>query len=378
MGSYTRKRCDPIMRQSIRLGSIAGIPVGLNWGLLLIAAFYIFNLAAGILPAAVPGASTSSYWIAASIGIFLFFGSILAHELGHALVAQRNGIKVNAITLWFLGGVALLDKEADNPGAEFRIAIAGPAVSVALGALFGGLWLVASPMVGGTLFTFILGYLSIVNIGLAIFNMLPAAPLDGGRVLAAALWWRSGNKNTARANAAKAGEVVGTGFMGLGLLLFFIGGNGFITIFLGWFIRNGARHERQRAERQERVTTADLRASMQPLVAPINRGITVSGLEALSGAYDKPVAFPIAGPNGPSGIVSSISVHTTRPEERPHVFIAELIVPWDQFTSARVGEQMETILERARNSGKDHVLVYDEIGQQVGYVALNGFLSAAH
>ena len=366
------------MRQSIRLGSIAGIPVGLNWGVLLIAAFYIFNLAVGILPAAVPNASTTGYWIAATAGIILFFGSILAHEFGHALVAQRNGIKVNAITLWFLGGVALLDKEADNPGAEFRIAIAGPAVSVALGVIFGALWLVASPMVGGTLFTFILGYLAVINIVLAVFNLIPAAPLDGGRVLAAALWWKSGEKNTARANAAKAGQIAGTGFMGLGVLLLLTGGNGFITIFLGWFIRSAALQERRRAERLDKVETADLAASMQPLVAPINGGITVSGLESLSASYPGPVAFPIAGPGGTSGLVSSISVHTTPPGERQSVFVADLVVPWEQFTSARENEPMAVVLERAKTSGKDHVLVYDDSGRQVGYVALNGFLSAVH
>ena len=104
------------MRQSLRLGSISGIPVGINWGLLLIAGFYIFNLAVGLLPAAVPGSSTFSYWVFASVSIVLFFASVLAHELGHAIVAQRNNIRVRAITLWFLGGVAELEKEADDPG----------------------------------------------------------------------------------------------------------------------------------------------------------------------------------------------------------------------------------------------------------------------
>ena len=365
------------MRQSIRLGSIAGIPVGLNWGLLLLAAFFVFNLAAVILPNEVAGASVASYWIFASIGVVLFFGSILAHELGHSLVAQRNGITVSAITLWFLGGVALLDKEADNPGAEFRIAIAGPAVSVALAAVFGAAWFVLSPFVGGTVFSFILGYLAIVNVALAVFNMIPAAPLDGGRVLAAALWWRSGNKNTARANAAKAGQAFGTAFMGLGILLLLNGGAGIITIFLGWFIRNGATQERRRAELKEAATTADLASTMQPLVAPLSPGITMAGLEAMSSAYEGPVAFPLSGPAGITGIVSSTSVHTTRPDERHLVFIEQNMVGWDQFTSARCGEEMETIVERARETNKSHVLVYDEMGRQVGYVALDGILSAA-
>lgn len=365
------------MRQSIRLGSIAGIPVGLNWGLLLIAAFYVFTLAGGILPAAVPGASAATYWIFATIGVAFLFGSILAHELGHAIVAQRNNIKVSSITLWLLGGVAQLEKEADSAGAEFRIAIAGPAVSVALAVLFGAVWFVASPFIGGTSASFILGYLAIVNVGLALFNMLPAAPLDGGRVLAAALWWKNGNRHTARASAAKAGQVVGTGLMGLGLLLFLNGAGSIFTILIGWFVRTGATHERRRAERLEVARTRTLDDAMQPIVSPIAGGITLAGLEAMTGAYDRPVAFPLSNSQGIVGIVSSTAVHSTRPEERPLVFVEDVVVPWDRFTSAWAGESTEVVLERARADAKDHVVIYDELGRQVGYVSLNGFLLAA-
>ena len=196
-----------VMRQSLRLGSISGIPVGINWGLLLIAGFYIFNLAAGIFPAAVPNGSQLVYWTVAAATVVVFFGSVLAHELGHAIVAQRNGINVKAITLWLLGGVAELEKEADDPGVEFRIAIAGPAVSVALAVGFGALWFALSPFISGGLLSFSLGYLALVNGGLAIFNPIPAAPLDGGRVLSSFLWWRSNNRHTARATSAGVGRV---------------------------------------------------------------------------------------------------------------------------------------------------------------------------
>ena len=365
------------MRQSIRLGSIAGIPVGLNWGLLVIAAFYVLNLAVGILPAEVPDASTTAYWVASTVAVFLFFASILAHELGHSLVAQRNGIKVNAITLWLLGGVAQLDSEPDNAGAEFRIAIAGPAVSVALAAVFGAVWFVASPFIGGTVLSYVLGYLAAINGVLAVFNMIPAAPLDGGRVLAAALWWKRDNRHSARASAAKSGQVIGNIILAVGILLLFTGTGSIFTIILGWFIRSGATHERRRAERLDRVRTGDLSSAMQPLVAPINRGITVSGLEAMSSSYDQPIAFPLSGPNGVSGIVSSTAVHSTRPNERHLTFVEDLLVPWDDFTSARVGEDMMVILDRARQANKGHVIVYDQMGRQVGYVSLTGFLSAA-
>lgn len=365
------------MRQSIRLGSIAGIPVGLNWGLLLIAAFYVLNLATGILPFFVPGASTTAYWVASSIAVVFFFGSILAHELGHAIVAQRNGIKVNAITLWLLGGVAQLDSEPDNAGAEFRIAIAGPAVSVALGAAFGAVWFALSPFIGGTVASFVLGYLAIINVGLAAFNMIPAAPLDGGRVLAAALWWKSDNRHTARATAAKSGQLIGSLILGLGVVLLLNGQGSIFTIILGWFIRSGATQERRRAQQLGKLATTDLAGAMEPLVGPISQGITVSGLEAMSAPYGRPTAFPVNGPTGVSGVVSSAAVHTIRPDERYSTLVEDLVVPWSSFTSARVGEDMSVILDRARESGKTHVIVYDEMGRQVGYVALTSFLSAA-
>lgn len=366
-----------IMRQSLRLGSISGIPVGLNWGLLLIAAFYVFNLAVGILPAEVPGASAGSYWFFAAIGVVAFFGSILAHELGHSIVAQRNGIKVRAITLWFLGGVAELEKEADDPGVEFRIAIAGPAVSVALAAAFGVLAFGVGTVFGGGLFAFTLLYLALVNGVLAVFNMIPAAPLDGGRVLASALWWRSKNRHTARATAAKAGEVFGTAMIIIGVIGIFTGAGTFVLAILGFFLRTAAGAERRRAEANGALSTANVATAMLPLVGPINRGITVAGLESMSTAYERPVAFPLWSPDGITGLVPSTAVNSTPPANRTHTFVEDIVVEWGDFTSARVEEKMEDVVDRARMTEKSHVLVYDGEGRQVGYLPLDGSLALA-
>ena len=221
------------LRQSIRLGSISGIPVGINWGLLLIAALYTLNLAVGILPATAPDASMVSYWFFALVGVVAFFGSILAHELGHSIVAQRNGIRVKAITLWLLGGVAELEREADDPGVEFRVAVAGPAVSVALAAGFAVMAWFASTLLGTAVLGATLGYLALLNGVLAVFNMIPAAPLDGGRVLSAALWKRSQNRHEARARAARAGELFGGFLLAVGVVGFLFGYGTFIMAILG-------------------------------------------------------------------------------------------------------------------------------------------------
>lgn len=360
------------MRQTLRLGSFSGIPIGINWGLLLIAAFYMFNLAVGVLPATVPGASTLSYWVFAGIGVVAFFGSVLAHELGHSIVAQRNNIQVRAITLWLLGGVAELESEAENPGVEFRIAVAGPLVSVAMAVAFGALWWFTSLFLGGGVLAATLGYLAIINVVLAVFNMIPAAPLDGGRVLAAALWWRSDNRYTARASAARVGQVFGTAMLGLGLFGVFAGAGTFIWLILGFFLRTAATAERRRAEALGAIATADVATSMYPIVSPITSGITLAGLDSMRFAHAGPVAFPIWENGVVVGLVPSTAVDQFPIQQRTERRVEDAIVSWEDFTSARIDEKMSDVIERARLADKTHVLVYGIDNTQVGYLPLNG------
>ena len=359
------------MRQSLRLGSISGIPVGINWGLLLIAAFYVFNLAVGIFPSAVPGASQLGYWVFAVTSVAVFFGSVLAHELGHSIVAQRNGIRVKAITLWLLGGVAELEKEADDPGVEFRIAAAGPAVSVVLAALFGALALVLRPAFGGGLLTFSLGYLALLNGALAVFNMIPAAPLDGGRVLSSILWRRNNNRHSSRATAARVGQIFGTGLFIVGTIGFLMGSGTFVLALLGLFLRFAASAERRRAEALNKLQTASVATSMSRIAAPISPGLTASGIQALSGTSAQGVAFPLWSPRGITGMIPSASIDAIPLGQRAFVDAQSLLVPWSDFTSATVNEPMSQVLGRAQATGKSHVLVYDQLGNQVGYLGLD-------
>ncbi len=362
------------MRQSLRLGSISGIPVGINWGLVVIALLYLFNLAVGILPAAVPDASVASYWIFSAVGVTAFFASVLAHELGHSIVAQRNNIHVRAITLWLLGGVAELEKEADTPGVEFRIAIAGPAVSAVLAVVFGLLSLVASTVFGGGVFSFTLGYLALINVALAVFNMIPAAPLDGGRVLAAALWWRSNNRHTARARSARVGEIFGTFLLLVGVIGLFTGAGTVILAILGFFLRTAASAERRRAETLNVMQHADVATSMLPIVDPISAGITIAGLEAMAASYPRPVAFPLWAEGGVVAVVPSTVADRTPLNERTVRRVEDVALGWSEFTSARIEERMEVVVERARNMNKSHVLIYDASGTRVGYLPLDGSL----
>jgi Zn-dependent protease len=235
------------MRPTIRLGKMFGIDVGLHWSILLIAFVLISALSGTVLPSFAPGLAGAAYLLAAVSTAALFMGSIVAHELGHSIVAQRNGIEVRGITLFALGGVAALESEPEDPGAAARIAIAGPAVSVAIGvgALAGAAMLGA--LGAGGLVVAAFTWLGIINLALAVFNMIPALPLDGGRVLQAALWKRSGQQHHATISAAKVGRWLGWAIVAFGLWQFFQTGAGLWTALIGWFVLTSAKAEGTRA-----------------------------------------------------------------------------------------------------------------------------------
>lgn len=250
------------MRPSLRLGTIAGIPVGLHWSIGLIGALLTVSLAGTILPVTAPGYAGAAYLVAAVATTGLFLASIVAHELGHSVVAENNGVGVQGITLFALGGVATLENEPRTPGVAARIALAGPAVSLAIGvgslvAATAAAFLGASPLaVAG------LGWLGIVNLFLAGFNLLPALPLDGGRVLQAALWKRQGDRHRATISSATVGRYIGWGLVLLGIWQLGQGGAGLWTAFIGWFVVATARAEEYRArfeqQRQQSSPLADV------------------------------------------------------------------------------------------------------------------------
>lgn len=246
------------MRTSIRLGRFFGIPVGLSWSVLIIAAVLTLSLGTALLPASAPGASGAAYFVAAAVAAVLFFASLLAHELAHAVVARRNGVRVEGITLWLLGGVARLGSEAKSAGAELRIAAVGPAASFALAAGFGATAFVADALLLPALVVAVFGWLALINAVLGAFNLLPAAPLDGGRILAGALWAGHGDPHRARVTAAQAGRVVGFGLIAFGVIGFLtpIPFGGPWTALVGWFILTTAAAEERHARRQQAIRAA--------------------------------------------------------------------------------------------------------------------------
>ncbi len=230
------------MTSSIPLGRIFGIRIGIHWSWLVVFALIAWTLASGIFPSTNPGLSHASYVWMAIVASILFFASLLLHELGHAVQARRDGMEIDGITLWLFGGVARFKGMFPSAGAEFRIAIAGPLVSLALGLLFslGAVAITTRESVDA-----VAAWLGYINLTLLVFNMLPALPLDGGRVLRSILWRVRGSFRWATRIAASIGRGFAYLFIVGGLFLFIFQGSfsGAWLAFVGWFLFQAATAE---------------------------------------------------------------------------------------------------------------------------------------
>ena len=240
------------MQPSLMLGRVLGIPIGLHLSWFIIAALITLSLA-GHFRSLDREWSGLLVWGAAIFTALLFFATLLAHELAHALVARGYGLPVRSITLFALGGVAQIERDADRPSVEFWIAIAGPIVSVTIG-LF---CVVAARELGWSIATgasnpgaAILGWLGSINIVLAVFNLIPGYPLDGGRLLRAFLWAVMKDEAVALRVVTRVGQIVAMLFIFLGVLQFFRGGGfgGLWTAFIGWFLLDAARSSSAQAK----------------------------------------------------------------------------------------------------------------------------------
>ena len=245
------------MKPSITLGRLFGVDIGLHYSWFIIAMLITLSLV-GQFAATEPNWSRAIVWASAVITAVLFFVSIVLHELSHALVARARGVSVRSITLFALGGVATMETPSPDARTEFWIAVAGPIASVVIGL---GCYALAvtlgwSPQADVSPPTAVLGWLGYINISLAFFNLIPGFPLDGGRILRAILWGRSGDADRATMTAARVGQAVAFGFILLGVMRFF-GGAGFGGLwiaFIGWFLLQAAQ-----ASYAQVAVVADLR-----------------------------------------------------------------------------------------------------------------------
>jgi len=256
----------------VLIGRVRGIEIRASWSVAVVGWLIAWSLATQILPDMAEGRSDTEYWVAGVIATAGFFAALVAHELGHSLVAQSHGVGVRSITLWVLGGLARLDKQPETPDAAMRISAAGPAVSVFVGVV--GL---AAGAVTSGLIAAVLVWFGSINLLLAGFNLLPAFPLDGGRIYQARLWGKGLSQDDATAKAAKLGGRVGQFLVWLGVFEIFFGGllSGLWLIAIGWFIREASLAEAQSVRRESMLrcfTAADV-MTPDPESVPGSRSI---------------------------------------------------------------------------------------------------------
>lgn len=230
------------MEATFQLGRVAGIRIGVNWSWLVVFALIAWTLASAVFPDQNPGLSDGAYVAMGIVAALLFFTSLLLHELGHALQARKEGMEIEGITLWLFGGVAQFKGMFPRAGAEFRIAVAGPIVSLVLGGAF---VILAAAIAMPEAIDGVAAWLGYINLVLLVFNLLPALPLDGGRVLRSALWYLRGDFRWATRIAADLGRAFGFLFIAMGvfLLIFESSFSGAWLAFVGWFLLQAATAE---------------------------------------------------------------------------------------------------------------------------------------
>jgi Zn-dependent protease len=368
---------------SIQLGRIFGIRIGvdISWFLVL---FLIIYWLSGYYEDVAPN---SNAFVLATVSALLFFLSILLHELGHAVIAIRNGIPILGIDLWMFGGVAKLGRDTDSPGVEFRVAIAGPVVTLAIAALcFGAGALISSPdqVIEGSTFdtsvgsaaTAVLAYVMSINLIVLVFNLIPGFPLDGGRIARAIAWKISGDRNKATRFAAVLGRGVGVLMVGGGVVILATGRtfSGIWLALIGVFLYQAAKSAQAQAAFAGRI--GHLRVSdvmdTEPVAIPDN--LTLDRAESdFFLRYGWPW-FPVVDPSGRLvGVVSREAVSSVPDDDRLQRPVASVMARDDGSTGLRAGleDPLESLLDQESLSRLGAVMAVDSNGVLRGIVTID-------
>ena len=351
------------MRPTVRLGRIAHIEIGLHWSVLAIMLLFTWSLADVTLPDLAPAYTTAVYWLAAAAAVVVLFSCLLAHEVAHSVVARRRGVPVDRITLWLLGGVSQLHGEAQTPADELHIAAAGPLTSLVLGAGF-GVFAVAVAAVGGpALAVATLGWLGALNVILAAFNLLPGAPLDGGRLLHARVWRRTGDRAAATASATRAGARVGYTLVGIGVAFVLLGDIAAVWfVLVGWFLVTAAHAEATAALLVGALANVRVRDVMteHPVTVPIHT--SVSALVEEWFMHHDCSAFPVVDERGSvAGLVTLAKVRSIDRSRWDRLDVADVADARATVAAARPDEAITALLERMSTAvgGAGRALVFD-------------------
>jgi Zn-dependent protease/CBS domain-containing protein len=317
------------MNGNLTLGRLGSVQVRIHWSWLVVFALIVWSLAATVFPSQNPELSDGVHLAMAVAAALLFFASVLLHELGHAWQARRDGLEIDGITLWLFGGVAQFKGAFPNPGAEFRIAIAGPLVTVVLSGGFALLALTGLPSaVDG-----VAAWLGYINLTLLVFNLIPALPLDGGRVLRAALWRARGDLGWATHVAADVGRGFGYLFIALGVLMFIVEGSfsGAWLAFIGWFLLQAATAEARYVATEQALAGLHVRDLMVRNPVVVDPDITVGHFLDEVASSRRFTTYPVVDRGGrPIGLLAFRSVAAVPRSEWDTRRVRDTMIALDQ------------------------------------------------
>jgi len=356
------------MGEGVRIGSIAGVETRVDWTTAIAFALISWSLySVWLTDETTVRVDDTGRWVAAIAGTVLFYAGLLAHELAHALVARHHGLGVSSMTLWLFGGVASLDQPPQTARVEGEMALAGPATSIGLGAAWGVLALLGDTFGMGDVVVKLLTWLAVINVVLAVFNLVPAFPLDGGRILRSVVWAVTGERMRATRVAFAAGRVFAYGLMLVGALEVLGGGiGGLWMIFLGWFVLIAGRTEGALAVAEPlRELTVGQVMTPRPTCVPAT--MTVAAL--VDGLWShRHSAFPVLDEAGaPVGLVDLGQVRSLARDRWGQTVVGDIVIPLARLPVFGPHEPASELLGRIGREGRRRALVIDD-GRLVGVV----------
>ncbi|NOZ27457.1 MAG: CBS domain-containing protein [Chloroflexi bacterium] len=362
------------MRNSIKLFRVFGIEVGLDYSWFLIFALLTWTLASEVFPKT--NWPSVFVWMLAVLTSLLFFASVLAHEFGHSVVALLTGVPVRRITLFIFGGLAQIAREPRRALDEFLIAAAGPLVSLILAMGFGMIWLFGLLLDIRSL-TVLGGWLGGINLSLALFNIIPGFPLDGGRMLRAVLWGATGSLDRATRITARLGQGIAYIFIFLGVLWVFRGNwmGGLWIAFIGWFLMSAATQSVQQValrELLEGFTARDVMTTDCQTVPPqLTLDVLVDQLMMPTGRR----CFPVVEGDNLVGLVTLHRIKEVGRGKWEETHVRDVMIPRDEMLAARPDEPLGALFERMTSDGVNQLPVIDEEGHLIGLVARDSVIS---
>lgn len=354
------------MKAQIKLGRILGVDIGLHYSWLIIAVLITFSLV-GHFEQNNPGWSESLRWVVAIVTALLFFAAIVVHELSHAIVAKSRGLPVKSITLFALGGVAQIEKEAADAKTEFWMGIIGPITSFVIGVICLLLTVATGwtpPDLPQRPIPAMLMWLGLINIGLAVFNMIPGFPLDGGRVLRGIIWWITGNARRATTIAARVGQIIAFLMILYGVMQFFrgTGVSGLWTIFIGWFLLSASRESYAQmviTEGLRGLRVADVMSRDFPVVDAYTN-LQVFADEHLMRTGRR---FFVVTLNGrPEGIITLNEINSVPKNRWPYTTIGDVMRPLDATRTVGPNTPVSDALEVMARQDLNQLPVVSENG----------------